>query len=75
MYFLGFTCALGFNTLPNDKNSVWSKLKAFADDKINYDLKIEVCFEKGRKDCVKTRKCWLPAFSPFSTVFPEGYFF
>ena len=22
----------------------------------------------------KKRKCWLPAFSPFPTVFPNGFF-
>ena len=28
---------------------------------------------QGRKHCGKRRKCWLPAFSPFPTVFSEGF--
>ena len=62
-------------TLPNDKNSVSLKLKGFAEDTINCELKIEICFGKVRKPCGKRRKCWLPAFSPFPTMFSEGYFF
>ena len=34
---------------------------------------IWICFGKGRKHCVKKRKCWLPAFSPFSTMFSKGF--
>ena len=29
----------------------------------------------GRKHCGKRRKCWLPAFSPFPTMFSKGFFF
>ena len=29
----------------------------------------------GRKQCGKRRKCWLPAFSPFPTMFSKGFFF
>ena len=39
------------------------------------DRKIEICFGKGRKHCGKRRKCWLPAFSPFPTMFLKGFFF
>ena len=28
-----------------------------------------------RKHCGKKRKCWLPAFSPFPTMFSKGFFF
>ena len=28
----------------------------------------------GRKHCGKRRKCWLPAFSPFPTMFVKGHF-
>ena len=38
------------------------------------DWKIEICFGKGRKHCGKRRKCWLPAFSPFPTMFLKGFF-
>ena len=33
------------------------------------EWKIEIWFGKGRKHCGKRRKCWLPAFSPFSQCF------
>ena len=56
------------DSLPNDKILDWSKLKAFADDKIT-DLKIKICFGKSRKHCCKRGKFWLPAFSPFPTIF------
>ena len=29
----------------------------------------------GRKHCGKRRTCWLPAFSPFPTIFTKGFFF
>ena len=63
-----------FNALPNDKILDWSKLKAFADNKINVNKKNKIWFMKGRKHCGKRRKCWLPAFSPFSTMFSKGFF-
>ena len=50
----------------------WSKLKAFADDKMNVTEKLKFCFGNGRKHCGKRRKCWLPAFSPFPTMFSKG---
>ena len=31
----------GVNSIPNDKFSVWSKLKAFSDDKINVMKKLK----------------------------------
>ena len=34
----------------------------------------EICFVKGRKHCGKRRKCWLPAFSPFLTIFLKASF-
>ena len=34
----------------------------------------EICFGKGRKHCGKRRKCRLPAFSPFPTMFSKGFF-
>ena len=45
-----------------------SKLKAFADDKINLPF-----FEKFRKHCWKRKKCWLPAYSPFPRTFSKGF--
>ena len=52
-----------------------SKLKAFADNKINASRKSKLGIVKGRKQCRKRRKCWLPAFSPFPTMFSNGFFF
>ena len=63
-----------FNSLPNDKFLDWSKLKAFADDKTNMAEKL-ICLAKGRKHCWKRRKCCLPAFSPFPTMFSKAFFF
>ena len=66
---------MGLNSLPNDKNFDWSKLIAFADDKINVTEKSK--FGQGRvyrKHCGKRRKCWLPVFCPFSTMFSKSYF-
>ena len=33
------------------------------------------CFQKDRKHCGKRRKSWLPAFSPFCTMFSKGLFY
>ena len=38
------------------------------------NLKTETCFGKGRKHCGKRRKCWLPGFSPFPTMFSKATF-
>ena len=37
--------------------------------------KFKFVFKKNRKHCGKRRKCWLPAFSPFSTMFSKALFF
>ena len=42
---------------------------------IKCDRKIEICFRKGRKHCGKRRKCWLPAFSLFPTMFSKCFLF
>ena len=56
---------LRVNSLPNDKVLDWSKLKAFADDKINVTVNSK--FFMGRVENIvgKGKKCWLPAFFPF----------
>ena len=61
-----------FTPLSNDRFLNLSKLKGFADDKINVTKKLNL--GKGRKHCGKRRKCWLPAFSPFPTMFSKGFF-
>ena len=35
---------------------------------------MEIWYGKGRKHCGKRRKCWLPSFSPFTTMFSKGFF-
>ena len=37
--------------------------------------KIEIAVGKGRKHCGKRRKCWLPAFSPFPSMFSKGFLY
>ena len=61
------------NSLLNDKFLDWSKLKAIADDKINLNKKIKTCFQKGRKHCGISKKCWLTAFSPIPTMFSKDF--
>ena len=58
-----------FNSFPNDTILDQPKFKAFPDDKMKVAEKNEICIEKGRKHCWKRRKCWLPAFSSFPTMF------
>ena len=52
----------------------WSKLKEICRQQNKCDRKIQICFGKGRKYCGKRRKCWLPTFSPFPTMFSKGFF-
>ena len=37
-------------------------------------LKNEICFGNGRLHFGKRRKCWLPAFSPFTKMFSKASF-
>ena len=50
-------------------------MKAFADNKINMTKEFISGLGKDRKHCGKRRECWLPAFSPFSTMFSKGFLF
>ena len=61
-----------FNSFPHDKILGQSKLKAFADKKIHVDF-LRGRRGNGRKHCLSKRKCWLPAFSPFYTMFSKGF--
>ena len=69
---LGIVCRI--NSVPNDKISNWSRLKAFADDKINVTKNLK--FALGREESIvgKGKKCWLPAFSPLPTMLSKGLF-
>ena len=63
----------GVNSLPNDKILDLTKLKAFADDKLNV-TKMTVFLFNREENCGKRRKCWLPEFSLFPTVFSKAFF-
>ena len=50
-----------------------TKLKAFADNKLNVaELKMTISLSDRVENTGKRRKCWLPAFSPFPTVFSKA---
>ena len=59
------------NSLPDDIILDWSKLKLCAE----CELKTEICYGISRKHCGKRRKCWLPAFSVFPTMFSKAFHF
>ena len=63
------------NSLPSDKSLEVTKLKAFVNDKLNIAKMTIFRNDKSRKHFRKRRKCWLPAFSPFSIVFSKAFFF
>ena len=68
----GYCCLI--NPLLNNRILIITKLKEFADDKLNVaEMTISV-FDRVKKHCGKRRKCWLPAFSPFTTVFSTAFF-
>ena len=55
--------------LPNNKSSDKPKfIIAFPGDEMNVS-QIEIHFLKDKQKCGGRRKCWLPAFSPFPTMF------
>ena len=64
-----------FNSFPNNKILDWSKLEAFADNQKKSEWKIQIRFGKGWKHCGKRRKCGLPGFSPFPTMFSKALCF
>ena len=55
---LKFVVWEGVNSIPNNKISDWTKLEAFADDKIN--AKVEMFLKTGKIHCRKGKKCWFP---------------
>ena len=65
----------GVKGQPNKKFLDWSEFKGFANHKMNFNFQTKFLFGMCRKHCRKSRKCWLPTFSPFPTMFSEGLFF
>ena len=57
------TCQVQFNPLPNDKPVQFESVCRRHFKCISSD---DWCYCLSRKHCGKRRKCWLPAFSPFS---------
>ena len=60
------------NSLPKDKNLGLVEIESICKRENKCDKKLEICLGNGRKHCGKRRKCWLPAFSPFPTMFSKG---
>ena len=58
-----------FDSLPNNKIVNWSKLKTFADDKIDVTEKLKVVLGRLGNIDGNRRKCGLPAFIFFSQPF------
>ena len=54
---------------------VLSKLKAFTANKLNVTQNIEFVSSVVENIAEERRKCWLPAFSPFPTMFSKAFFF
>ena len=50
------------------------KIKSICRQQNKCDSKKGNLLGKDRKHCRKRRKCWLPAFSLFPTVFPKDSF-
>ena len=68
-------CLKTVYSLPNNAILDQPKLKGFAENRNKCDLKIEIYFVKGKKHCGEKEKVhWLPAFSPFPTMFSKGFF-
>ena len=63
-----------FNSLPNDKILDWFNLKAFADNNLYVDQMMIYVFDRVENIVDRRRKCWLLAFSPFSTMFSKALF-
>ena len=69
-----------FPILPNNKILDWSKMEACADNNINMTETLKYVLSSVEnivgtlwEHCGKRRKCWLPAFSPFPTMFSKGF--
>ena len=61
-------------TLHQRKILVSSKLKASVDSNIDINESLNFALGMLEKHCGKRRKCWLPAFSSFPTMFSKGFF-
>ena len=64
-----------FNSLPNEKILDVTKLKAFADNKLNVARMIISLLVRVQNTVGKGENAGLPAFSPLPTVFSTALFF
>ena len=51
------------------------QIESICRQQIKCDPNGRICAGQDRKHCGKRRKCWLPAFSSFPTMFSKGPFF
>ena len=63
-----------FNSLPNDKSLDWSKLKAFADDKINVTKELKFVLERVKNVVVKGEIAGYQHFLHFPKCYQRGFF-
>ena len=61
-----------FNSLPKDKILIQSKMKAFADDKLNMAAKLKLLFWKGRKIVLVISISFF-SLSVFKRLFPQNH--
>ena len=59
---------------PADKMIAFSKMKAFAVDKLNVTPNITSIFHRVKNIVVKRGKWWLPTYFPFPTMLLGGFF-
>ena len=62
------------NYLLNDKSLALTKMKTFADKRFNVATMMIAVFD-GDESYGKRRKCWLPVFSSFPTIFSKELHF
>ena len=61
------------NPFPHDKILDWTKLKAFADYKLNVTKMVISVFDRV-ENIVGKEKLFVQAISPFPTAFSKGFF-
>ena len=64
--WLAFYQKTNFKTGPDSKHLLTTKQMCIKKHKFSLGWE--------EKHCGKRRKCWLPAFSPFPTMFSKGFF-
>ena len=50
-----------------------AQIESICRQQIKLGRKVEIFIRKGKKHYGKRRKCWLPVFSSFPTVFSKGF--